>query len=249
MRPAAPARNRIHAFDALGAHAEQPIVGDGDEFVLLRARPDRAADIDIGRIDHRRRHLEQLDLVRGLDLARVEQRLLAVDHFDALGLERAQHADFHHVDAERLLVDAVVHERLLDLLGEIVLHVHRRRDRALHGRDRRGDIVGNPGRGNALGGRRRVPQERLAFGRAQRIAEELVARPFADMRGRDIADIIEIEAEHGAEAGVADRGLCARQPLFRQAAVVDALLPVFGHRAKGGGGMRAVVLHRSSLEF
>ena len=37
-------------------------------------------------------HLEQLDLVGGLDLARVEQRLLAVDHLDALGFERAQHA-------------------------------------------------------------------------------------------------------------------------------------------------------------
>jgi hypothetical protein len=49
---AATARHRIHAFDALGAHAEKPVIGDRDEFVLLGARPDRAGDVDIGRVNH-----------------------------------------------------------------------------------------------------------------------------------------------------------------------------------------------------
>ena len=127
VRPAARAGDRVHALDALRAHAEQPVVGDGHQLVLARAGPDRAGDIDIGRVDHRAGQLQQLDLVRRLDLARVEQRLLAVDHLDALGLERAQHRQLHQVDADRLLLDAVVDERLLDLLGEVAL---RRRDAA-----------------------------------------------------------------------------------------------------------------------
>ena len=100
-----------------------------------------------------------------------------------------------------------------------------------------------------FGGRRRVPQERFAFRGAKRIAEELVARPFADMGRGDVADIVEIEAEHPAKAGVADRALRAFQPLDRQAMVVDPLLPVFGHHAPGSGRMRAVVLHVVSLEL
>ncbi len=63
MRPAAPARHRVHAFDALGAHAKQPVVGDRDEFVLASSRADGAGDVDIGGVDHRGCHLEQLDLV------------------------------------------------------------------------------------------------------------------------------------------------------------------------------------------
>ena len=45
--------------------------------------------------------------------------------------------------------------------------------------------------------------------RAQRIAHELVARPFADMGAGDVADVVEVEGDHGAEAGVTDRFLRA----------------------------------------
>src|SRR5579883_1341456 len=146
MRSAAAAGNRVHAFHSLRAHAEETIVRDGDELVLLGAGPDRAGDIDVGRIHHRGGHAQKLDFVLGFDLARIQQRLLTVDDFDALRFERAQHADLHHIDAQRLFADAVVDERLLDLPGEIVLDVHRWRYRALHRGDRRGDIVGNPWR-------------------------------------------------------------------------------------------------------
>ena len=112
---------------------------------------------------------------------------------------------------------------------------------------RRGDIVRDPRRGNALGGRRRVPQERLSLGRAERVAEELVARPFADMGRRDITDVVEIEAEYAAEAGVPDCLLRPLQTLHGQAMVVNPLFPVLGHHAPGGGRMRTVVFHGSSL--
>ena len=36
------ARHGIDAFDALGAHAEQPVIGYGDQFVFLGARPNCA---------------------------------------------------------------------------------------------------------------------------------------------------------------------------------------------------------------
>ena len=58
---------------------------------------------------------------------------------------------------------------------------------------------------------------RRAVDRAERIAHELVARPFADMGAGDVADVVEVEAEHGAEAGMADRVLRALQPLLEQA--------------------------------
>ena len=228
VRPAARTGNRIDALDALGPQAEQAVVGDGDQLVLARAGPDGAGDIDIGGVDHGGGELEQLDLVGGLDLARVEHRLLSVDDLDAFGLQRAQHRQLHEVDADRLVLDAVMDESLLDLLGEIGLHAEEGRQRPLHGRDRRRDIVLQPRRGDALGRWRGVPKEGRAFDRAERVAHLLVACPFADMGAGDVADIVEIEAQHRAETGMADRLLGALQPVLKQPVVVDAAFPVLG---------------------
>ena len=62
-----------------------------------------------------------------------------------------------------------------------------------------------------LGRRRRVPKEWRAFERTKCIAHELVARPFADMGARDVADVVEIEGDHAAEPGVTDRLLRSLQ--------------------------------------
>ena len=137
--------------------AEQPVVGDGDQLVLARAGADGATDIHIGGVDHRAGHFQQLDFVGGLHLAGVEHGLLAVDHLDAFLFQRAQHRQFHEVDADRLPVDAELHQHFLDLLGEVALDVELQRQAALHGRNRRGDVVGDPRRGDALGRRGRVP--------------------------------------------------------------------------------------------
>src|SRR5271170_2870007 len=69
------------------------------------------------------------------------------------------------------------------------------------------------------------------------------------MRAGDVADVVEVEREHRAEAGVPDRFARARQPLLVQAIVVDPLLPVLGHRAPGGGRLRTVIFHRCFLTF
>ena len=228
---------------------EQPVVGDGDQFVLAGAGTDGAGDVDVSGVDHRAGEFQKLDLVGGLDLAGVEHRLLAVDHLDAFLLQRAQHRQFHQVDADRFLVDAELHQHFLDLLGEVALDVQLQGKPALHGRDWRRDIIGDPRRGDALGRRRWVPKHRLADHGTQGIAHELVARPFADMGAGDVADVVEVEREHGAEAGVADRRLCAPDPLLVQASVVDPLLPVLGHGAPGGGRLLAVVFHLVSSLF
>src|SRR5262245_40208655 len=67
------------------------------------------------------------------------------------------------------------------------------------------------------------------------------------MRPGDVADVVEIEGDHAAEPGVADRFLRSRQALLVQAIVVDPLLPILGHRAPGRGRLRAIVLHSSFL--
>ena len=243
MGASAAARHRVHALDPLRAHAEQAVIGNGNQLVLFRARADGAGDIDIGCIDHRRRHLQELDLVAGLDFAGIEKGLLAIDDHDAFGLQRPQHAELHQIDAERPLVDAVMHQRLFDLLGKIVLHVEARRNGALHGGDGGRDIVLDPWRGNTFCRRCGIPQERLSLGRAQRIAEELVARPLADVCGGDITDVVEVETQHATQSGVADGFLGARQAFGREAVVINALFPILGLCAESRRCVRAVVFH------
>src|SRR6185369_14338380 len=58
------------------------------------------------------------------------------------------------------------------------------------------------------------------------IADQLVARPFADDGARDVADVVLVEAEHRAEAGGGERLARAREPVAVQAPEVDALLEV-----------------------
>ena len=57
------------------------------------------------------------------------------------------------------------------------------------------------------------------------------------MSRRNVADIVEIEAEDAAKARMANRGLCASQSLDRQAMIVDPLLPVLGDHAPGEYGL------------
>ena len=61
-RPRGPETELTHSTRS-GAHAEQPVVGDGDQLVLARARADRPGDVDVGRVDHGGGQLQQLDLV------------------------------------------------------------------------------------------------------------------------------------------------------------------------------------------
>jgi hypothetical protein len=66
--------------------------------------------------------------------------------------------------------------------------------------------------------------------RAQGIAHEFVAGPFTDMGAGEITNVVEIEGDHAAEAGVTDRFLGARETFLVEPIVIDPLLPILGHR-------------------
>src|SRR6185503_19361884 len=71
-----------------------------------------------------------------------------------------------------------------------------------------------------------VPDIRIAVAGEKRVARELVARPFADHRARGVADVVLVEREQAAEAGLPKRRAHARKPVVVQPPEVDALLEV-----------------------
>ena len=54
-----------------------------------------------------------------------------------------------------------------------------------------------------LGGRAEVPDVRVAVAGEQRVARQLVARPFADHGAGGVADVVLVEAQQRAQPGVA----------------------------------------------
>src|SRR5258708_33821322 len=71
-----------------------------------------------------------------------------------------------------------------------------------------------------------IPDVRVAVAGEQRIARELVARPFADDGAGGIADVVLIEGEQRAEAGLRERSASARQAGVVQPPEIDALLEI-----------------------
>ncbi len=89
----------------------------GDDIGLAHAGFEHLEHVLIHPVDHRRRLVEQCDLVDILDLACVEQHLLRIANFQADLFKLVQHRRFDNVDAERHFVDAVFDQQRLDLLG------------------------------------------------------------------------------------------------------------------------------------
>ena len=89
-------------------------------------------------------------------------------------------------------------------------------------------VVMQPRRVQPMMPRRRaeVPDVRIAVAGEQRIARQLVARPLADHRARDVADVVLVEAEQRAEARFGERRARAREAVIVQPPEVDALLEV-----------------------
>src|SRR2546422_9502057 len=71
-----------------------------------------------------------------------------------------------------------------------------------------------------------IPHPRLAGAGQQTPARELVARPLADDRAREIADVVLIEHEDRAEARPRQRLTRAAQPIGVQAPEIHALFEV-----------------------
>ena len=77
-----------------------------------------------------------------------------------------------------------------------------------------------------LRGGAEIPDVRIAVAGEQRIASELVARPFTDDRARDVTDVVLVEAQQRAESRFRERRARAREPVIVQSAEVDALLEI-----------------------
>src|SRR5262245_62094353 len=82
-----------------------------------------------------------------------------------------------------------------------------------------------------LRGGAEVPEDRLIILRQQRETADLVLRPGADVRRRDVTDVVHVEAEHGAELRLLEELLDPRKPLPAQPIEIDPLLPIHRHRS------------------
>ena len=75
----------------------------------------------------------------------------------------------------------------------------------------------------------KVPQNRLIILRKKSESVGFVLRPGADMRRRQIARIIHVEAKQRAHLGLGQQGLRARKAFAAQPVKVDALFPIDRH--------------------
>ena len=169
----------------------------------LHAGLQRLGDVLVDAVDHRRRHVEQRQLVDALDLARLQHRLLAVAHLDAELLQLEQHRRLDDVDAERHVADALGVEQRLDLARRIAEQRDVGADGAAQAEQAGAAVVVvQPRRVQPVVLRRRaeVPDVGIAVAGEQRVARQLVARPLADHRARDVADVVLVEAQQRAQA-------------------------------------------------
>ena len=89
-------------------------------------------------------------------------------------------------------------------------------------------VVVQPGRVQPvmLGCRSEVPDVRVAVAGQERIARQLVARPFADDGAGRVADVVLVETEQRAQTRLAQRRARARQTVIVQPSEIDALLEI-----------------------
>jgi hypothetical protein len=229
------AGDRVDVVDVLGPEVEQEVRHVGDELALADARLELLGDQLVGAVHHRAGRVEQHDLVDRLDLAGVEHHLLGVEHRDPLGLERRNHRRLGDVDAERHVEHALGLQDLADLAGGPPEQAGVRSHRATQPDHPGVDVVLRQPRAVQavmLGGRAEVPDVGAAAARLERVARHLVAGPLADVRAGDVADVVEVEQQHGAEVGGVERGPGAAEAIGPEAVGVDALLPVDGHGSR-----------------
>src|SRR5438046_4551029 len=89
-------------------------------------------------------------------------------------------------------------------------------------------VVMEPRRMQPMMLRRRteVPDVRIAVTGQQRVTRQLVTRPFADHRTRDVTNVVLIEAQQRAKPGMCKRGACARKSVIVKPPNVAPLLAV-----------------------
>src|SRR5919199_299023 len=81
-----------------------------------------------------------------------------------------------------------------------------------------------------LGGRPQFPQHGVARAREEHAAGALVSRPLANVRARDVADVVLIEQQDRAEVRRSQCGTCPLEPIAPESREIHTLLPVHPHR-------------------
>ena len=207
-----------------------------DDLVLVHPGTEHPVDLVVDRVDEARRLVEQRDLVRRLDRAGLEENPRAVRDAEPGALQRLQGDEIRHVDAERLVVEPQLAQLVGDLRGEPVGDARLDGHRAPHRRDAGAEaLLGKPGREHLVvaGGGAEVPEDRVGAPREQGEARVLVASPLADVRARDVADVVRVEQQDRAELRALEGCPGTFEPLPAQAREVEALLPVHCPRRVG----------------
>ena len=167
------------------------------------------------------------------------------------GLQRGEHGRLHDVHADRHVGHALVAQDVGDLPGRAGEEAGLRRHRSPQPDHPAAHVLREQPRAvQAVVLRRRaeVPQVRLAAAGEEREARHLVARPLPDVGARDVADVVEVEDQQGAQLRCLERLADAVEPVVPQPLGVDALLPVDGLESRGAdrsGGHLAAPLARS----
>ena len=219
------------------AHVEEGLGHLRDQLALADARLESLTDELIGAVDHRAGHVQQHDLVGGFHLAGVEHRLLAVMDGDVLGFQRSEHRWLDEVDAERHSGNSLGAQDLRDLPGSSGEQTGLGRHGASQPDHPAADVLRwQPWAVEpvVLRGGSEVPEVRLAAAGQEGEARHLVAGPLPDVGARDVADVVEVEDQEGAEVRCLERIADALEPVVPQPLGVHTLLPVDGLRSRGG---------------
>ena len=193
--------DRVDRLDLVGAHLVEALVGVRDDLVLAHPGLQHLDDVLVDAVDHRRRLVEQDDLVGRLDHPGVEHELLAVDDRQALPLHLEQERRLDDVDAHGLVGHARLDEQRLDLRHRVGHQPDRRRDGAAEAEEAGPVVLGRHPLGVllvVLDRRAEVPQHRVLAAGQQGVADHLVAEGAADPGLRRVADVVEVEQQEGA---------------------------------------------------
>src|SRR6202048_483995 len=244
MRIAALPGDGIDRLHVIGAVPIEELVDLADDVVLAHPRLELLIDELIGAGHHGGGAVEKRDLVDVLDLARLQQDLLAIGDLEPGLLQLEQHRRLDDVYADRHLVHPRLLEQRGDLLGVALHQPEGGIDRAAQPDEPRLAVLRQEPGGVELvmhRGRAEVPQDRLAVAGKQRPAAELVALPFPDLGRGDVADVVDVEDEECAELGAFQRLAHAREAIAVEPPVIDALLEIDPHDAERRQRARPVV--------
>ena len=144
-------------------------------------------------------------------------------------LQLEHHRQLDHVHAQRHVAHALGIQYRLDLLGRVAeqgeVGAVAPRSPSIPGAAM---VVVQPGRVQLVvpGGRAEIPDVGVAVPGQQRIARELVARPFADHGAGGVADVVLVEGQQRTQPGIGQRRARAREAVVVQPAEIDALLEI-----------------------